>query len=69
MKSANSSEILDLDQGIPTTWDDVIALRRARNSQRMSLSAYFDFLSRLPQPSMAELRTRKHPAGIKPFEL
>jgi hypothetical protein len=69
MQSANSSELLELDLDLPTTWEDVAAQRRAKNCQQLSLSAYLDFLANLPQVSLAELRRRKHPDGIKRFEL
>lgn len=69
MKSANSSELLDLEHDLPTTWEDVIALRRVQPSQRLSFADYIGFLSKLPQVATGALRSRKHPSGSKPFEL
>ena len=69
MKSAESSKLLDLEHDLPTTWEDVIALRRLRPSQLLSFADYLEFLGRLPQVSSNALRARKHPSGAKPFEL
>jgi len=69
MKSSNSSELLDLKHDLPTTWEDVTALRRVQPSQRLSFADYIEFLARLPQASSHALRARKHPSGAKPFEL
>ena len=69
MKSANSSKLLDLEHDLPTTWEDVIALRRVQPSQLLSFADYLGFLAKLPQVSGGALRTRKHPSGTKPFEL
>ena len=69
MKSANSSELLDLEHDLPTTWEDVTTLRRLRSSQRLSFADYLEFLAKLPQVSSTALRARKHPSGAEPFEL
>ncbi len=69
MKSANSYELLDLEHDVPTTREDVIALRRIHLSQRLGFADYLEFLARLPQVSSDALRARKHPTGAKPFEL
>lgn len=69
MKSANSSELLDLEHDLPTTREDVIALRRVRPPQRLSFADYLEFLAEHAQVSSDALRARKHPSGPKPFEL
>ena len=69
MKSGRSSKPLDPSRDLPTSAADVIALRQARKSDRMSFEAYPKFLASFPAPSLAELRARKGPAGDKPFEL
>ena len=69
MKSANSSKLLGLEHDLPTTWEDVLALRRAQPPQLLSFAAYLDVLAKLPQVPSGALRTRKHPAGTKPFDL
>jgi hypothetical protein len=69
MKSANSCRLLDLERDLPTTPEDILAMRRARESQPLNLAAYLEFLASFPPPSIAALRARKGPAGVKPFEL
>ncbi len=69
MKSTRSSKPLDLSRDLPTRAADIVALRQARKSDRMSFEAYLKFLASLPAPSLAELRARKGPAGNKPFGL
>ncbi len=69
MKPANSSELLDLEHALPTTWEDITALRRLRSFPRLSFADYLEFLARLPQVASNALRARKHPSGAKPFEL
>ncbi len=69
MKSKRPSRLLDLSRDLPTSAADVIALRRARQNDRMSLEAYLNFLASFPAPTVEELRIRKGPAGDRPFEL
>ncbi len=69
MKSRRSSKLLNLSRDLPTSAADVIALRQARQSGRMNLEAYLKFLAIFPAPTLQELRSRKGPAGDKPFEL
>jgi len=69
MNSANSYKWLDLDTGLPTRQDDIIALRRVRTARLLSFAAYLDFLGRFaPQPA-GVLRARRGPTGPKPFVL
>jgi hypothetical protein len=69
MKSKNSYELLDLNLGLPTTQEDILALRRARKAKSLSFAAYLKFLANFAPPSATVLRARSGPAGIKPFEL
>jgi hypothetical protein len=69
MKSRRSSRLLDLSRDLPTSAADVVALRQVRQSERMSLESYLKFLASFPALTLQELRSRKGPAGDKPFEL
>lgn len=69
MRSKKSSRFLDLDRDLPTSAEDVIALRQARKDIICDLKTYLEFLASFPAPSLEELRDRKGPAGEKPFEL
>lgn len=69
MSSSGRSEPLDLDQGLPTTPEDVAVLRRLRQADRaLRAEDYFRFLAALPQPSPEDLRRRRGPRG-EPFRL
>ncbi len=69
MSSSGRSEPLDLDKGLPTTPEDVAALRRLRErTPALSAEDYFRFLAALPQPSPEDLRRRRGPRG-QPFRL
>ena len=69
MKSKNSYEFIDLDLGLPTTEEDILALRRARKAETLSFAGYLEFLANFAPPSATALRARNGPAGIAPFEL
>jgi hypothetical protein len=69
MKSAKSYKWLDLEQDLPTSREDILALRRARGVRRLNFAGYLEFLANLAPLSLPALRARKGPAGIKPFEL
>jgi hypothetical protein len=69
MKSANSYKLLDLERDIPTTREDVIAMRRVWPCRHLSFKDYLEFLATFPQVASDTLRARKHPSGAKPFEL
>jgi hypothetical protein len=69
MKSSESSRLLDLEKDLPTTREDILALREAREPQPMSFAAYLAFLANFPPPPPAQLRARRGPAGSTPFEL
>jgi hypothetical protein len=57
--SSKRSEPLDLERDLPTTAEDVAALRRIRESRQISFADYLRFLSRLELPAAA--RRRKPP--------
>lgn len=70
MRSSKLLELSDLERDLPTTAEDVIALRRARSmSQRMDLEAYLEFLAALDQAPVKALRARGTHEGAEPFEL
>lgn len=69
MRSKKLSRRIDLDRDLPTSEEDIVALRQARKDSVCDLKTYLEFLARFPAPSLQELRTRKGPAGSKPFEL
>jgi len=64
--SSKRPEPLDLERDLPTTAEDVAALRRIREVRRMSFADYLRFLSRLEPPSRSPRKTH---AGHAPFEL
>jgi hypothetical protein len=65
--SSKPPEPLDLERDLPTTPEDVAALRRIRESRRTSFAQYLRFLSRLSFPTAKG--PRKNHAGHEPFEL
>ncbi len=70
MSSSDRSDALDLEHDLPTTRQDVAALRRARASISLDLAEYIRFLERLAsQDSRSIERTRRGPHGHHPFEL
>ncbi len=69
MNSSDSCRLLNLEHDLPTTREDVLALRRARHSGRMNFEQYLEFLANFPPPTPSALRARKGPTGDKPFEL
>ena len=68
MSSSGRSELLDLERDLPTTPEDVAALRRARQPVRLDTAAYLRFLASLPAPPGLDLRARRGPGG-EPFDL
>ncbi len=67
MKSVAGSEPLDLAR-LVTTDEDVRALRRARERDRMPTERFLRALAAMSPPPGA-LRRRKGPAGPEPFRL
>ena len=66
--SSKRPEPLDLERDLPTTAEDVAALRRVRESRRISFAQYLRFLSALRLPEGAS-GGRKTQEGVEPFEL
>jgi hypothetical protein len=66
--SSKRPEPLDLERDLPTTTEDVAALRRIRESRRVPFAEYLRFLSRLQMPDRAARRRKTH-EGQEPFEL
>ena len=69
MRSSDRSKALDLDRDLPTTAEDVAALRRVSRLQPLDLDAYLRFLSQLPALPATSLRARHCPKDDLPFEL
>jgi hypothetical protein len=69
MRSEKSLRLLDLNRDLPTTVDDVYALREGRRKRIQDLKSYLKFLSCLPKPSEHALSGKKGPSGSKPFKL
>ena len=70
MKSNDRSDRLDLESGLPTTAEDVRALRRVKKIRLIhTFDAYLTFLRQFPSCGQAELRSRKGPRGNTRFSL
>lgn len=69
MKSNGFSDRLDLDRDLPTTSDDVAALRRARVAPPMTLAEYFRFLRSFRGAAREKHCARCGPGDPVPFEL
>jgi hypothetical protein len=68
MSSKKRPETLDLERDLPTTRQDISALRRARSRKSMDLAHYLRTLSRLKLPKNNERRKKTH-EGFEPFSL
>jgi len=68
MKSKDDLELTSLEQDLPTTEEDIEALRRARNAGHTDMSSFVRALSRLKVPQQT-LRRRGTHEGYEPFEL
>lgn len=68
MRSNGPSDPLDLERGLPTTPDDVAALRRLRQPRAISTKELLRFLALLGPPSYEALKARSGPRG-EPFRL
>lgn len=69
MKSNGFSDRLDLNRDLPTTPDDVAALRRARVAPPMTLEEYFRFLTVFRSASREEPHVPRGPGEPVPFEI
>lgn len=68
MRSNDPSEPLDLERGLPTTPEDVAALRRLKSRQALTTREFLRFLASLKPPTVQALRSRPGPRG-EPFRL
>ena len=68
MSSGKASDSFDLDRDLPTTPEDVEALRRLA-VRGGSTEDYLRFLRALGDASPETLRKRRLPVGDPPFEL
>ncbi len=68
MKSKNDLELTSLEQDLPTTEEDIEALRQARKAGQTDMSSFVRALSRL-RVSHEALRRRGTHEGYEPFEL
>jgi hypothetical protein len=69
MKSKKRPELLDFERDVPTTENDILALRRVRTLTQMDLKTYIRFLESFDSPPASQLRAKRGPAGAKPFKL
>jgi hypothetical protein len=67
-RSNEKNEPLDLERDLPTTAEDVRALRRLKHFPQLDSRAYVEFLGSLP-PATEPLDSRKGPTGDLPFTL
>ena len=68
MTSSDSADLLGLDRDLPTTAEDIAALRRLRPGPTLSFDEYLQCLAALDPPSTAGGQTRAGPGG-PPFDL
>ncbi len=68
MRSRREPDLLDLEAGIPTTEDDIRALRRARFST-LDFETYLDFLECFGDADPSTLARRRGPGGSEKLEL
>ncbi len=69
MKSRKPSRLLDLERDLPTSAEDIVALRQVRNDTIQDITTYIAFLASFPPAPRSELAVRKGPSGLEPFEL
>ena len=69
MTSSSRRSELDLAKGVPTTPEDVAALRRVRAARRLTTEQYLKALAGLTAPPLEVLRARKRARGSEPFSL
>lgn len=69
MASKKPSELLDLEMDLPTTPEDVRALRENRPKAGVNWLEQLQALSDQFPPSEEKLRKRRTFAGFEPFEL
>lgn len=67
--SSSDSELLDLQQGLPTTPADVLALRRVKQSRHLSTEDYLRALAHLHSLPPGVERPKRRAYGGEPFRL
>lgn len=68
MRSRDEAPLLDLERDLPTTAEDIAALRK-RPSALDGWEAYLHFLASVPCPDHDALRNRRGPRSECMFEL
>jgi hypothetical protein len=68
MSSSGTSDRLCLERDLPTSAQDVVALRRARQHGAVDTASYLLSLGSLPEPAAQVLASRR-PFRGDPFEL
>jgi hypothetical protein len=61
--------MIDLERDLPTSPEDVAALRRARLTRSLDLDAYLRFLASLPPSPASILGLKPGPREDRPFSL
>lgn len=69
MRSESAPEPLDLDRDLPTTQQDIEALRKCQHLPRLDFEEYLAFLESMPPHSYSELKARPGPRGDAMFDL
>jgi hypothetical protein len=69
MTSSSKHSDLDLTRGVPTSDDDVAALRQVRAGRQLSTESYLRALASLEPPPLEVLRARKRARGGEAFRL
>ena len=69
MTSSSRRSELDLARGVPTTPEDVAALRAVRTARRLTTEQYLRALAGLEPPALEVLKARKRGRGAEPFRL
>lgn len=69
MTSSSKHSELNLARGVPTSDEDVAALRQVRAGRQLSTENYLRALARLEPPPLEVLRARKRARGGEVFRL
>ena len=69
MRSPDRCRMFDLERDLPTTAEDVAALRRAKLLLPLDLDGYLRFLAQIPPSPASDLRAKSGPRGDRPFDL